>query len=257
MERKEEEESLLCKSEADPIYIYTTCLEKCCSRGMYHLTSEELEGLNLLRRRVNIPFDKGNSLHNVSITQDLLRSLWLSVYGDQPLPSNMHSDKWMEIGFQSYDPTTDFRGAGLFGLQQIVYIVTMHSEQFKKLLKESEDYLLAISCINITVLYKQNFLIFYFQANIPGTHTLPEVKLAPARILKCFAALNCREENVLNEMFVIAVLKMHSIWLDMKSRPEVTLMNFREAIQKAMYYLEDLLEYQPKTLAELRSRVTV
>ena len=99
-------------------------------------------------------------------------------------------------------------------------------------------------------------MIFYFQANNPGTHTLPEVKLAPARILKTFAALNTREENVMNELFVIAVLKMHQVWQDMKSRREVNLMNFREAISKAMLYIEDLLEYQPKTLEELKSRLS-
>ena len=76
------------------------------------------------------------------------------MYGDQPLAANMHENKWMEMGFQSYDPTTDFRGAGLFGLQQIVYIVSNYNERFKKLLSESQDYLLAISCINITVFIK-------------------------------------------------------------------------------------------------------
>jgi hypothetical protein len=65
MERREEEQRLLCKTEADPTYVYTTCLERCCLRARYHLTSEELESLTLLRRRVNIPFDKGNSLHKV------------------------------------------------------------------------------------------------------------------------------------------------------------------------------------------------
>jgi hypothetical protein len=38
--------------------------------------------------------------------------------------SNRISKEWIEIGFQGADPATDFRGAGILGLKQLISICT-------------------------------------------------------------------------------------------------------------------------------------
>jgi hypothetical protein len=45
---------------------------------------------------------------------------------------------WSEIGFQGRDPSTDFRGMGIFGLMQMVSFAESRPEKARSLLLESE-----------------------------------------------------------------------------------------------------------------------
>jgi len=50
---------------------------------------------------------------------------------------NFMSTDWSEVGFQSMDPSTDFRGMGLLGLAQLHYFSLHRSEEAKEVLRES------------------------------------------------------------------------------------------------------------------------
>ena len=39
--------------------------------------------------------------------------------------------QWVDIGFQGKDPSTDFRGAGMLGLEQLLAI-TDHGSDYRK-----------------------------------------------------------------------------------------------------------------------------
>ena len=70
--------------------------------------------------------------------------------------SNRISKEWIDIGFQGADPATDFRGAGIVGLKQLLSICT--DERYKagalKMYKESLNqdcwYFFAVTGLNIT-----------------------------------------------------------------------------------------------------------
>lgn len=64
-------------------------------------------------------FDDKNSEH-----RRLLFQLWTLIKGGKEHPdiANIKNEKWREIGFQGKNPATDFRGMGLLGLINLVYL---------------------------------------------------------------------------------------------------------------------------------------
>jgi hypothetical protein len=66
------------------------------------------------------------------------------------------SKEWIEIGFQGADPATDFRGAGILGLQQLLTVCTeeKYREESLKMYADSLTpecwYFFAVTGINIT-----------------------------------------------------------------------------------------------------------
>ena len=57
-----------------------------------------------------IPFDKKNQEH-----EKKLQRLWDNLMPGKVLKGRL-TEQWIEIGFQGKDPATDFRGAGILGL---------------------------------------------------------------------------------------------------------------------------------------------
>ena len=62
-------------------------------------------------------YDKTNTGHE----KELLK-LWDTLMPNTELTNRISND-WIKIGFQANDPATDFRGAGILGLQQLVSMV--------------------------------------------------------------------------------------------------------------------------------------
>jgi len=59
--------------------------------------------------------------HDATIHEDKLMRLWRNLQGDRRL-KNRKSMEWVDIGFQGKDPATDFRGAGIFGLENLLAV---------------------------------------------------------------------------------------------------------------------------------------
>ena len=70
------------------------------------------------------------------------------------LHENMLTQKWIDIGFQGEDPTTDFRGTGTLGMLNFHYFVTKKTKQALECLEHARnketEYFLACSGINVT-----------------------------------------------------------------------------------------------------------
>jgi hypothetical protein len=75
-------------------------------------------------------------------------------FPDQDFPSEIKSSQWKSMGFQGLDPSTDFRGSGLFGLEQMVYLSQNYPHEFKAMMQSAQNYSFAISALNISVLFK-------------------------------------------------------------------------------------------------------
>ena len=63
--------------------------------------------------------------------QALLDEFWQNM---RPNNTRTKPEEWGDVGFQGLDPTTDFRGLGLLGLQQLVYFSKIHPEEARKVL---------------------------------------------------------------------------------------------------------------------------
>ena len=82
---------------------------------------------------------------------EMLETFWNKMMPDTR--RNMNSD-WGDVGFQGLDPTTDFRGMGLLGLSQLVYLSSEHNVIARDILADANHprryYPFAATGINIS-----------------------------------------------------------------------------------------------------------
>ncbi len=71
----------------------------------------------------------------------------------EPLEERI-GDQWSKIGFQGKDPATDFRGMGLLGLDDLLYMAKNHPSLCSRILSASHHvqagFSMAIVGINLT-----------------------------------------------------------------------------------------------------------
>lgn len=98
-----------------------------------------------------LKFQDGNKVHE----EKLLR-LWNNLMPNTKLKDRI-TDQWIEIGFQGKDPSTDFRGAGILGLEQLLAITDKGTKYHEKSQKHFEVsinknfwYFYAVCGLNIT-----------------------------------------------------------------------------------------------------------
>ena len=66
-------------------------------------------------------------------------------------PVDLKNDsKWNEVGFQSNCPASDFRGMGLFGLKQLIYLAKHRQRFVQEVIRDDREYPLAATCLNIS-----------------------------------------------------------------------------------------------------------
>jgi len=198
-----------------------------------------------LRERAQVKYNSHNSAH-----LDQLRELWQHIFPDAPPPESVESPRWKDVGFQGNNPGTDFRGAGVTGLQQLLYLVTRQTEDFRRVRSGAVDYPFAISALNITY-----FLIFYLQLNERKEVAQPQQRLAPARYslssaLKAFYRLQVQSPEALEEVYCATVLFMHFAWLRLNKTQHLSIMDFSQAISLAQAKLEQILLASPRTMSE-------
>ncbi|XP_057294975.1 ELMO domain-containing protein 1-like [Hydractinia symbiolongicarpus] len=93
-------------------------------------------------------YDEENESH-----EELLHQLWLFLKGDEKLPER-YTSKWTEIGFQGKNPATDFRGMGILGLKNLIFLLEKSPETGMKIFGQSKHpkygFSFAIMGINFT-----------------------------------------------------------------------------------------------------------
>lgn len=76
-------------------------------------------------------FNMSNSSHAF-----LLEEFWNNMMPDKPRLNGLINNDWCDLGFQSKDPSTDFRGMGLLGLYHLVYFAKNRTQTARILLEE-------------------------------------------------------------------------------------------------------------------------
>ncbi|CAD7941678.1 unnamed protein product [Amoebophrya sp. A120] len=249
---------------------YTGFLGYLLARVQGQPTVEELEMAREIKCLVGLPYDEGNPRHGADLLQ-FYEFLYpaaaeddeagrdkgagtstvndLNARGAQNQMNTTSSssgsrkkiqlrdERWKKVGFQSTNPATDFRGGGILSLYCMMYLAEKYGEETRRMIAESQQeesfYLFACACINVTVQ-----LIFYLKLETPEmVYQGCDIPVAPVatkkKVMHALSESHYQARDAFGELFSKAVMKLHTIWLDMSHRPEgVTLLNFGEALEK-------------------------
>ena len=130
------------------------------------------------------------------------------------LHEQMITPKWIDIGFQGEDPTTDFRGTGFLGLLNLHFFVTQHNRKALECLAHSRDksteYFLACSGINVT-------------------HQMMKMFNTPDFCMR-FVAVENEDEvlEIFGNLYTNCVANLDSYWV--KSPDSSSFMNFNNVL---------------------------
>jgi hypothetical protein len=76
--------------------------------------------LQLLHQRIQQRYDGDDPSH-----QEALKLLWGYAFPGEACTS-LVAPRWVEMGWQQKDPSSDFRGAGLIALQNLIYLAQVN-----------------------------------------------------------------------------------------------------------------------------------
>jgi len=153
---------------------------------------EQIVGYERLKDQIEIErtnfYDSENESHEEALLQ-----LWKLLMPETPLTSRI-SNQWPDVGFQGDDPATDFRGMGLLGLNQLVYLSTAHNDVAIRMMRQSahptKGYPFAIVGISMTSLLrdllKENYLKKQFSMHCAGIPKLEEFNRIYCKIFISF-----------------------------------------------------------------------
>uniref|UniRef100_A0AC35TMC5 ELMO domain-containing protein n=1 Tax=Rhabditophanes sp. KR3021 TaxID=114890 RepID=A0AC35TMC5_9BILA len=120
-------------------------------------------------------YDSENEVH-----EEKLLSLWNLLNPNEKL-SARKSKQWEDIGFQGLDPATDFRGAGVLGLDQMIYFAKHDLENCRRILQLSlhpiKGFPFAICSITITFIGKELLAEGYLKRHVYNSINPEEVSI--------------------------------------------------------------------------------
>eukprot|EP00808_Paulinella_micropora_P000880 g72000.t1 len=174
------------------------------------LTDIQKERLLALRKSARTEYDEKNAAQR-NFLHSFGKSLFGEAFADDSSDGDaLKSGKWATIGFQGLDPSTDFRAAGFFGLENLVYFAATRRQAFDLMCALSQrhnpEYMLpcAISGMNVTWRLAQMLCL----------HSEPSELLSPeqAALFRNFMELLEQEEMAFQEIYCEALLMLEDIW---------------------------------------------
>eukprot|EP00698_Gefionella_okellyi_P021666 TRINITY_DN7074_c0_g1_i1.p1 TRINITY_DN7074_c0_g1~~TRINITY_DN7074_c0_g1_i1.p1 ORF type:complete len:373 (-),score=86.20 TRINITY_DN7074_c0_g1_i1:142-1260(-) len=175
-----------------------------------------------------------------------LTELWVAVFGDD-VPFAPVSDLWNRVGFQSDDPSTDFRGMGLLGLDNLVYFARHFPNDVQRLVRQesAKEYPMATAGINVTNMLMKLLGLDDQLANMePGS---PEWE-SPLFVFFCYLY---DVAQPFHELFCATMLLLDKLFIKMKA----TYMDFPKVIEEVHRLLSECLSTCPISMQELRAYV--
>jgi predicted outer membrane lipoprotein len=200
-------------------------------------TTSVSPGLLHLRAALAEPYRPDDSKH-----QDALLELWALAFGaDGPAPPTkaaaagepgsgaaLRSSQWQEMGWQGLDPATDFRGAGRFGLENLLQLGRRRPRLFRALLKKERgtrsawEYPFCVAGLNLTFALSGPDVLGLVATAGPGTNGGGRRKTAAGR---AFAAMVARAEadggsaaaaaeRAFDEVYAAAFAVLDAVWLE-------------------------------------------
>ena len=200
----------------------------------YALTGEQREKVERLRKRADVPYDGENEEH-----REKLRELWRLAFPGEPLQALKHA-QWKNLGYQSEDPTTDFRGAGMLALDQLIYFGKQEPRSFQKLIHKTDgkraewEYPFAAAGTNVTMAVLEISQFAADSASLGPTAgaavlTPRERAAASAASFRMGQMLVEEGDDTADDLFVTLFLVLDRVWL----RRGASYMEFNSVLKEA------------------------
>ncbi|PNW75866.1 hypothetical protein CHLRE_12g557252v5 [Chlamydomonas reinhardtii] len=241
-----------------PIFSYATHLWPVPSREP-QLSLLQAERLQQLRDKVAERFDIASPSH-----QDSLRRLWSLAFSGEPCTA-LKTPRWKDMGWQGDDPATDFRGAGLYGLDNLIYLAEVHPDTFRRLLDKSEgtraawEYPFAVAGLNLTWALSELLELHAptgaaaaaaaAAANSNSDSSGPRPPRGAAG--RAFLTLLSESEVAFEELYCAAYCLLDATWLEMRA----SYMEFNAVMKRVKGQVEKALASRPADMAQLRQRL--
>lgn len=205
------------------------------------LSRLQAERLQSLRELLAVPYDGSKPEH-----QAALRKLWTLSFPDVPLQS-LKTPYWKNMGWQGDDPGTDFRGAGFFGLENLIYLAENDSALYKQLLEKKSkaprsewEYPFAVAGLNITFMLEELLGLRNLKDDIPAT---------PAG--RAFTHYLAESDHAFEVLYCIVFELLDKVWLEMRA----SYMEFGAVMQQVKKHTDTVLRQKPATMDELRDKL--
>ncbi|KAG8237659.1 hypothetical protein J437_LFUL017553 [Ladona fulva] len=222
--------------------VYTVCRVKCIDLHIHSQFTksfgacvQQIWGYRQLLQEVEnlrkTSYDSTNPNH-----EEKLLLLWSLLKPDEQLEARI-SKQWQEIGFQGDDPTTDFRGMGLLGLENLIFFAREYPKAARHVLSHSRHpnygFVYAIVGINIT-----SMAYYLLRNGTAKTHVYNACNGIPS--LKLF-----------HIMYSYLFFEFDKFWINEKPKNVMQFSIVREKYEKG---LKDSLA-DPKTILRLNFHV--
>ncbi|KAG2431264.1 hypothetical protein HYH02_013397 [Chlamydomonas schloesseri] len=241
------------------IFSYATHLWPVPQRGP-ELSLLQAERLQQLRDKVAERFDIASPSH-----QDSLRRLWNLAFSGEPCTA-LKTPRWKDMGWQGEDPATDFRGAGLYGLDNLIYLAEVHPDTFRRLMDKSEgtratwEYPFAVAGLNLTwalsellELHAPTGAAAAAAAASSSSDSASGQGPRPPRGAtgRAFLKLLAESDVAFEELYCAAYCLLDATWLEMRA----SYMEFNAVMKRVKGEVERALASRPTDMAQLRQRL--
>eukprot|EP01066_Platyproteum_vivax_P013676 Platyproteum_vivax@DN6179_c0_g1_i3.p1 len=185
---------------------------------------QEYNTLNDLKNRTAVRFNSLIPAHEME-----LNSLWCNSFPDDCQTAPIRSAKWKQLGFQSVDPRTDFRGGGLLSLQCINYMAERKPQVFSRLVASAQaqhPYPFAACFISLIMMLCMYLRLVREKCHHPA---LEQGEAAPPRCVKVLGMLAVQEQcpTLFEEIAALSMERLHYFWLHInQTTPSTNLMAF-------------------------------
>lgn len=229
-----------------------SCTESllCCQTFDNDLSQSQLKLFYLMKSFANILYEDSNSSH-----QKNLKDLYQIAFEQDLNSQDLSSDQWMSLGFQNKSAQTDFRGAGLIGLNNLIIFAKKQKKIMQEMCFQSNEFLWAMTSLNITYFLK----IFFHLADFLN-YKKDKKAICSRKSLKNFTLLlesgvranSGKELLVLEECLKDIFYEIHEIlliycfkqWLNFreKTKKEASLMDFYHIFEAMKAKIREFFE---------------
>eukprot|EP00746_Dinoflagellata_sp_MGD_P156363 gnl/MRDRNA2_/MRDRNA2_85794_c0_seq1.p1 gnl/MRDRNA2_/MRDRNA2_85794_c0~~gnl/MRDRNA2_/MRDRNA2_85794_c0_seq1.p1 ORF type:complete len:275 (-),score=31.36 gnl/MRDRNA2_/MRDRNA2_85794_c0_seq1:31-855(-) len=221
----------------------------------YSLSPSEEQEVAKLQCLAQIAFDPANPDH-----EELLREYFRIAQGMEP-PEGRRHKAWKELGFQSEDPRTDFRGGGLLSLQCMLFMMQEHTERMQKMMMECAEvpksatgqltpsYPLSAAVVNVC------FDLAGWLYLDPRRPPKSDDTGCPGKGYRCFGRMLDHEPKAFQILVACSVFEMHSDWVRNKRGTMGLGESLYLARRKVAAFLVSTPDERPDPIKQIISRL--
>ncbi|EGG21434.1 engulfment and cell motility ELM family protein [Cavenderia fasciculata] len=202
------------------------------------ITAKQSQQMKLFNQFRSTSYDNTNSDHEAR-----LEELWNALYPGQPFERK--SPKWKDFGFQSEDPTRDFRGMGMLGLHNLIHLVKNHRVWVDSILDSQRDYPFAVAGINISSL-------LFGVLNITD-ESLQQPWYSPfwnSTFMIMLCSMSRETDCAFEELYFQVFKLLDHVWQQM----DATYMMFPDVMKRMKVLLNEVATLNANSLEEVKAR---